>query len=508
MRSKLLHTFLLTFLYSSLASVALAKEAASPREAHSAEPAQAIRLTIDLDHPQPLSQDLYGANTEAMHLPVWFDQPAFAEKYKAIGRPFLRFPGGTSSNFYNPQSGLFDNDSPSDREYGPQNKRLLKITNGAGRKPEPFFRFAREQDLRYSLVLNVCTQTFEQNKAWLERIAEAGHRVPAIEIGNEVFFGSYKWAFPTPADYMERSRKLTEVIRKLFPATKVGVVFPIQLYQDKTFVKHGERPKPSSQYQWMIVLEGEAFYDALAVHLYSQVGMSNATKPADFIPHLEGYANVMSMLENRLDPTFDELKKRFPGKELWITEYGVGGFGGDLKQYTLRYSHLGALHTDLMLLRFTRNPSVTIAHWHSYNHFFDATEDGKRFEDQGNLTFTHFSLFRDPIRNCDAVVPVKTTAASTDIEAFVFTGKGKSYLMVVNKQGREHTVGEVSLLSSGAPSTAKLAGGVQLLHRTDMPLEKAMQDTERCERVPMSPAQLESLKLPPYSITQLEIKTP
>jgi hypothetical protein len=53
-----------------------------------------------------------------------------------------------------------------------------------------------------------------------------------------------------------------------------------------------------------------------------------------------------------------------------------------------------------------------------------------------------------------------------------------------------------------------LSAGVQLLHRTDMPLEQAMQDTERCERVQLSPAQLESVTLPPYSITRLEINGP
>lgn len=197
--------------------------------------ASSIRLVIDLGKRQPLSEGLYGCNAEMIYNPVWFDQPAFAEKYEAIGRPFFRFPGGTPSNFYNPQTGLFDVDSQSDREYSTQNEKILKLSNGAGRKPEAFFKFAREHTVRYSLVLNVCTQTYEQNEAWLEQIASAGNRIPAIEIGNEVFFGNYKWAFPKPTDYLERAKKLTTLIRKLFPETKVGVVLPPRSIRTKGF---------------------------------------------------------------------------------------------------------------------------------------------------------------------------------------------------------------------------------------------------------------------------------
>jgi hypothetical protein len=49
-------------------------------------------------------------------------------------------------------------------------------------------KVAKIHNLPYSLVLNVCTRTFEQNKAWLEKIASQGHKVPRIEIGNEVYF--------------------------------------------------------------------------------------------------------------------------------------------------------------------------------------------------------------------------------------------------------------------------------------------------------------------------------
>lgn len=98
-----------------------------PQTAVSGEPA---RLSIDLDQQRPLSQDLYGANNECIFRPVWFDHGAYAEKYIAAGRPFFRFPGGTGSNFYNPFTGFFDDDSPSTRDYSGHNSRITQFTDG------------------------------------------------------------------------------------------------------------------------------------------------------------------------------------------------------------------------------------------------------------------------------------------------------------------------------------------------------------------------------------------
>jgi len=45
---------------------------------------------------------------------------------------------------------------------------------------------------------------------------------------------------------------------------------------------------------------------------------------------------LLSELNGRLDKTLAALTENFPGKSIWATEFGVGGFGGKLKQYGLR----------------------------------------------------------------------------------------------------------------------------------------------------------------------------
>jgi hypothetical protein len=478
-------------------------------DANSAAISDSISLSIHLDKQRPLSQDLYGANNECIFRPVWFDHPAYAEKYIAAGRPFFRFPGGTGSNFYNPSTGFFDDDSPSTRDYSGHNERIRKFTDEAGRVPDEYLKWVKENDVAYSLVLNVCTQTFEQNKAWIEQLGREGHKVARIEIGNEVFYGGYKWAFASGADYAERAKKITEVIRKELPGTQVGVLVPTQLYQDERFLTDQRPASMDHQYGWITALKGQSFFDAVVMHVYSLTRMNNNTKPSDFIAHIDGYQDCEQFLASSMDRTLASLEELFPGNAVWMTEFGVGGFGGSLKQYGLRYSHLGALHTDLMLLRFIKHPAVDVAHWHSFQHFFDFTGGKQGIGDQEHLPYTHFSLFKDAIRNSNSVVPVtfegRNQADSLDdIEAVAMTGTDNTYVMLLNRQSKVRTIGKIDLTSSGKASTPTLLEALQLTHRSDMDLAKAMQDTQRCERVELETNQ-QSFTLPPYSITRLKL---
>ena len=473
-----------------------------PQAAECGEP---IRLSIDLDQERPLSQDLYGANNECIFRPVWFDHPAYAERYIAAGRPFFRFPGGTGSNFYNPFTGFFDDDSPSTRDYSGHNERIRTFTDGAGRVPDEYLKWVKKHDVSYSLVLNVCTQTFEQNQVWIEQLGREGHQVARIEIGNEVFYSGYKWAFASGADYAERAKKLTAVIRKELPETQIGVLVPTQLYQDERFLTDQRPASMDHQYGWITALRGQTFFDAVVMHVYSLTRMNNNTKPADFIAHIDGYQDCEQFLDSSMDRTLASLEELFPGKAVWMTEFGVGGFGGSLKQYGLRNSHLGALHTDLMLLRFIKNPAVDVAHWHSFQHFFEFTGGKQGIGDHEHLTYTHFSLFREAIRNSNGVVPVKLRAdVQDDIEAVAMTGTDNTYVMLLNRQSKDRTIDAIGVASSGETVAPTLLEAVQLTHRSDMDLADAMQDTERCERVELDVEQ-QSLTLPPYSITRLKL---
>jgi hypothetical protein len=143
----------------------------------------------------------------------------------------------------------------------------------------------------------------------------------------------------------------------------------------------------------------------------------------------------------------------------------------------------------MMLLRFLKQPSVNVSHWHSFAHFFDYVGGEKGIGDKEHLVYTHFSLFADSVRNSKAIVPLKVDATNdhtetlADIEAAALIGSRKGYVMLVNKHASEYRIDGLTALSLGKMTKPKFSGAVQLVHRTDMPIAKAMQDVERCERV-------------------------
>lgn len=466
--------------------------------------AEPLSLKIKAKPSHSLSQDLYGANNECIFRPVWFDHPAYTARYKQIGNPFFRFPGGTGSNFYNPFTGFFDDDSPSTRDYSDHNARIDKFTDGAGRVPDQYLNWAKENDVSYSLVLNVCTQTFEQNKAWIEKLGREGRKAARIEIGNEVFYGGYKWAFPSATNYAERARKITGVIRKELPDTKVGVLVPTHLYQELSFLSK-ERPAATNhQFGWIKELAGKDFFDAVIMHVYSLTGMSNQTKPAGFIPYLDGYQRCDEYMMGRMDRTLANLDRLFPGKKIWMTEFGVGGFGGKLKQYKLRDSHLGALHAESMLIRFINHPSVTVAHWHSFQHFFDFLGGKQGIGEHPHLPYTHFTLFKDAIRQSDRVHSVTLDGANDDIDATALMKSSGGYLIVANRLGKTCSIEKPTI--EFAQQNLAIHDIVQLTHLTDTPLTDAVRNLDRCAEQQWRPRLNEPIVLPPYSITRLKLK--
>ena len=464
-----------------------------------------VQLSINSKPQHPLSQDLYGANNECIFRPVWFDHPAYTARYKEAGNPFFRFPGGTGSNFYNPFTGYFDDDSPSTRDYSGHNARIRAFTGGAGRVPDQYLKWVQQNDVAYSLVLNVCTQTFEQNKAWIEKLGREGHKVARVEIGNEVFYSGYKWAFRSATDYAERARKITAVIRKELPGTKVGVLVPTHLYQDIEFLTNKRSAGANHQYGWIKELAGKGFFDAVVIHVYSLTGMNNQTQPVDFIPYLEGYHRCDEYMIRRMGKTLADLGQLFPEKEIWVTEFGVGGFGGELKKYKLRNSHLGSLHADVMLIRFINHPSVTVAHWHSFQHFFDFTGGKQGIGDHPHLPYTHFTLFKEAIRESDSVHTVTVDGTENDVDATVLMKGSAGYLIIANRLGKAYRI-ETPVVKTGKRSL-RLTNVVQLTHVEGLPQAKAAENIERCEKKEWSAEPKQSIVLPPYSISRIKIES-
>jgi hypothetical protein len=217
--------------------------------------------------------------------------------------------------------------------------------------------------------------------------------------------------------------------------------------------------------------------------------MSNEVKEKDLLPFVESYSNVVTYAERHLDKSLDLLETKFPSKEIWITEYGVGGFRGALNSYGLRHSHLGCLHSDLMLLRFLSRPSITISSWHAFSQCiaYDWKRGGIR--DNPTVQFHHLTLFADPVRSCEQYVPVKFNEEA-QVEAGAFIGGEGGYVIVLKELKSKKGI--------------RLTGALQLSPQKDVPLAEALENTKSMDKTELTGKALGSVVFPPYSITRME----
>jgi hypothetical protein len=480
--------------------------------------AASVDLTLMLDESRELQKSCFGANCLLIGRPVWYDHPEFVRRYEEAGSPFFRFPGGTPANYYNPFKGINDVVPASGRDYERKNQEIMEETNGKGQTPDGFFRFAKETGARYTVVLNMGTLSVEENEKWLMDAKRKGADIAAFELGNELYFSSYKWAFPEPKDYLKCAKETTAMLRRIYPKAKVGILVPSQLYTDESFLSDDVPVGMKRQEEWMDMLKGEEFFDSVVIHLYNTVGMDGKTKRTDFLPYPEAYTHALAHLNFSLQPTIDLLEQSFPGKTIWVTEYGLGGFSGELRSYGLRNSQLGGLFSSLMLMKFFERPSVEVSSWHSFSHFFDYVGGKQGLGEEPHLLYHHFKFFSEPVNKSDYYAPLVISGCRqkegtprhpgqyAEVEGGGFLSRTGGYLVLINKLDTPYHLGQFEALYQGRQRKAAFVKGLQLRPREDLEISEALRDQNKLSEIEFEGPDLNAVELAPYSITRLEFE--
>jgi hypothetical protein len=289
------------------------------------------------------------------------------------------------------------------------------------------------------------------------------------------------------------------MVREFFPQARIGVVVPSHPYTSEVFLDGNFAAAPGRERQWLETLKSETFFDAVIIHLYSRLGMDKNVTEDALLPYPAAYANAVDHVEERLDSALDLLETTFPGKELWVTEYGLGGFRGAARKYGLRHAHLGGLHSGLMLLRFLARPSVTMSHWHSFTQCIAYDRESDRIRDQPTVQFEHLRLFGETVRRSQGFLPVTLVGAGADdIEAAAFCSDDGGYVMVLNKRAQTCIDWQ---LESVVP--LRWTGAVQLAPATAMPLAQALASDALPHRLAVAADDVSAMTFPGYSITRL-----
>jgi len=252
----------------------------------------------------------------------------------------IRGPGGMDGNLYLYDEGVLPTNSADQvkmlQVYGQDlmNSVSWMPTNIAEADKltlDKVLKLANDMDKPYIYNLNIIAYTPEEIVDQVTAIKDElnpGQEL-FVELGNELYDNSYRYPFPTVTDYIAKSKAVAEALRDEHPDVKIGIVSIDQGYVDFILADSGNRQKPGQSLEDYLATQGgrvsiwnsellkdQSFFDAVIIHYYNHVedlaGLSN-TKLYDYL-----------YKENELRKiTAESTMQLFPGKEAWITEWGL-----------------------------------------------------------------------------------------------------------------------------------------------------------------------------------------
>lgn len=428
-----------------------------------------ITLGVDYASSFELNSDVHGANNWISTQPYYLSNGGFINKYNDLGKPLMRYPGGTAGNYMNLATGwheLWPGSNATDSTRATQfNNGMINRGKINGEDIGKFIDFLQATDAKSTFVVNLTTMSGSDVAAVLDSIKNRGEELDYVEMANEVYFGQYASIIPDEAAYMALAKDRADTVRSRFPNAKIGAILPSQIYTKENFLPGGGSSS-SRQEKWHNALKSETFYDALVIHMYSTIGMDHTVSAANFLPFQTAYNHAIAHADLKFDATFAQLSQDFPGTDIWVTEYHVGGFSGDVRQYRLRHSYLGGLYSASFLLKLFSKPQIKIGNWHSMVQWLTHSGSGGLLSNSYNFgtkaNYHLFKLFAEPSNDSERFATVEVgnilnyagigehPGTFADVEAGCFYNEQteKGYMILINKWDNTYQISTTELESN------------------------------------------------------------
>ncbi|MCH2176921.1 MAG: hypothetical protein MK193_14455 [Lentisphaeria bacterium] len=484
---------------------------------------KSLPLSVELQTEKEfvISKDNFGFNNNLIYRPFHANDPRFMEKYVELGKPYYRYPGGTTANYFNALTGeiIVDyNGIKVGKKFQHLNALLLERFGEKRKELTPFSDFIKKTGADWIYVANLASMSPQQNHELFLKMKARGIEPSRIELGNEVYFPNYKAYMP---NYPKQAKELAAIAKKVFPKVKLGVVVPSLYYTNKIYLDKG-LPKDDAgknnwinyQLQWTRAIAKENFYDAIIVHLYTHMGMRYDTKLKDMVSYEQAYLNGLSHLDGKLQDALTQYKETFPGKKVWVTEYNMNQFGkGDFRQYKGTITFIGNLVGMSMMPRLIADQEITVTTYHSIIHFFKwEGEFSSKTKFTMHRKFEAMKLMGKMILGAETYVPSKIFGAKTyqgdggftgkysEVDAHFFRNGNKGTLFVYNKFATNYTVNELQLDTG---ELAIVTGGTVYDPPAGQKIEDSIMSLDAKE-YSLTPIAGGPHKLPPYSFSFIE----
>ncbi len=463
---------------------------------------------------------MFGVSGELMWSPIRVGDPSLAELYREIGLHYIRFPGGTTANYYRWEAEDFGCAKQPDQAESERIRRFNRALSMNDRtySTEDFLAFIRQSGSDFALVINVLCDTPEQSGKWMAVIRDQGVNVTHVEMGNELYYPLYRWGFNTAQEYSAAAIRHAEKIRAVYPKVKVGMVASSSSFRSKLFPDLGrmrERERDRRGVSFDALSAAAGIGDAVIVHLYSpfdnfsSAALKKLSEWSTAQRNSSVYRNAIAYFDDRALPSLHYLKSLAPTKELWVSEWGIA-FYQERRQYEKDFtsSFRNALFVMNGLLTYFSSGIVDSANYHP----FVQVLPGSAGDNARNPTFRAMGLLRKPLDVATLVSTVQLTEATgalgaysqrrqvtRDINAVFIYGDDLGYLMLVNKYGSEYTLESLSV--EGAWTVVPQARITMTSLDGVFPDPSSQKLRVQKEKISAS----DSIVIPPYSISRISV---
>jgi hypothetical protein len=269
---------------------------------------------------------LIGLNTNAHHTTATYTVQSFLDSTAYLAPAILRYPGGSTANYWDWQTGWFMSG--------------ITLPPGLGNLPQidvstSKFKLALDAvECKGLFVMNLQNSNISYQMQWLRHIDSLNIPLNFLEIGNE---HNLSMDSLSSSYYSSQSKIWCDSIKSEFPNSKICLV--------------GGAPPNRADWHDSIFAYSPDF-DALAFHVYLGAGNSDSVFYA-----ARALAEPFRVLENRFNLAgFNDIPDSI---EVWVTEFNLWEQGNSgPEQFATTWVH--ALFVTAMNHIFMKNPKITM----------------------------------------------------------------------------------------------------------------------------------------------------
>jgi hypothetical protein len=407
-------------------------------------------VTAGFGMSRPLPQGFFGINYDYGGAPVYVKDGSVAQQLAAAEPGTLRWPGGTSSNYFQWQKGY-------------------PVPEGTGKcRPSECqtdgFRFTladlaaayRSTGATPIFDLNVMTSTLAQQIDML-KTAQNTDQLPVkyVELGNEFYLSraDYRKAFPTAGDYGKAVAADVKALHKAFPGVLVAAVG-----------SSGTGSARAAGWNAGMLEEatGAGQPDAVTLHDHPAYDQSLTVSG---LPDLftEAYTSAASI---------SQVTREFPGTPAWITEYGLSLHSTASNPAQLTYANALFEAEAAMLLAQKVSDATLVDYWAGFGPGLNYAYTSSGLTPAGLAMTWLDEAARGARTGTQITFPGGPALAPGGDPALVgesFSGTGTRGEMLINLSGSPVTIAAGTAIPAGAPyrqatgqPTSQIATAAQL----------------------------------------------